>query len=288
MKRLFIPYCLFLAFYQFVMFVVMENKDESSIWESFVYPSIAIILIFATYFIANEIKQFTQKGGEYFMDVWNYIDIIPPVGIYVICIMIILNIFGIEVNNNLQRSINSFITFFMWFKLLYFLRIFKTTGYLIGMILEVIKDMRHFFLVLLVTIIAFASSFLAISLGNDEANQFTTSNLDATIFTYRMVLGDFDTGAFGEVATPVVWILFLLCTIFNMIVMLNLLIAIISETFAKVTELADQKIYQEMAALIAENSYLVSQKVIESYAEENKYLMIVEDLEAVQLTSGAD
>ena len=263
------------------MFVVMENKDVNSIWHSFVYPSIAIMLIFATYFIANEIKQFNQKGGEYFKDVWNYIDIIPPVGIYVISVMILLNLFRIEVNNELQRTINSFITFFMWFKLLYFLRIFKTTGYLIGMILEVVKDMRHFFLVLLVTIIAFASSFLAISLGNDEANQFTTSNLDATIFTYRMVLGDFDTGAFGEVATPVVWILFLLCTIFNMIVMLNLLIAIISETFARVTGLADQKIYQEMAALIAENSYLVSQKVIETYAEENKYLMIVENLEAV-------
>lgn len=81
-----------------------------------------------------------------------------------------------------------------------------------------------------------------------------------------MILGDFDTGAFGEVATPMVWILFLLCTIFNMIVMLNLLIAIISETFAKVTGMADQKIYQEMASIIAENSYLIPEYRKTEYA----------------------
>lgn len=54
----------------------------------------------------------------------------------------------------------------MWFKLLYFLRIFKNTGYLIRMIVEVIYDMRHFFLVLLITIAAFGDSFLSISLAN--------------------------------------------------------------------------------------------------------------------------
>lgn len=54
-----------------------------------------------------------------------------------------------------------------------------------------------------------------------------------------MVLGDFATDEFGEVATPLAWILFLVFTIFNMIVMLNLLIAIISDSYAKVNELAE-------------------------------------------------
>jgi hypothetical protein len=54
-----------------------------------------------------------------------------------------------------------------------------------------------------------------------------------------MVLGDFSTDAFGTEATGLVNALFLLCTIFNMIVMLNLLIAIISASFEKVTDMAD-------------------------------------------------
>ena len=60
------------------------------------------------------------------------------------------------------------VTFFMWFKFLYFLRIFKNTGYLISMIFEVIKDMRYFLLVLLITIVAFADSLLSISMGNRQ------------------------------------------------------------------------------------------------------------------------
>ena len=54
------------------------------------------------------------------------------------------------------------------------------------------------------------------------------------IYTYRQVLGDFQLDNIGDVAVPLVWTLFLLCTVFNMIVMLNLLIAIISESFARV------------------------------------------------------
>ena len=107
------------------------------------------------------------------------------------------------------------------------------------MILEVIKDMKNFFIVLLITLFAFSSSFLVISLGNSEDEQFTSNNLDSIIFTYRMILGDFDTSAFGSIATPLVWGLFILCTLFGMVVMLNLLISIISETFARVTSIAD-------------------------------------------------
>jgi len=53
-----------------------------------------------------------------------------------------------------------------------------------------------------------------------------------------MVLGDFDVNNFGTVAVPYVWILFMLCTVFNMIIMLNLLIAIISESFAKINSVS--------------------------------------------------
>lgn len=62
--------------------------------------------------------------------------------------------------------------------------------------------------------------------------------LGSILYIYRMVLGDFSVDEFGTVATPLVYILFLLCTIFNMIVMLNLLIAIISDSYARVTGMA--------------------------------------------------
>lgn len=114
------------------------------------------------------------------------------------------------------------------------------------MIIEVVKDMMVFFVVLFITIAAFGDAFLRISLANettvdDDGNYteiFTTNFVDSVIFTYRMVLGDFDTSAFGSVATGVCMTLWFLCTVFNMIVMLNLLIAIISDSYARVANIA--------------------------------------------------
>jgi hypothetical protein len=64
----------------------------------------------------------------------------------------------------------------------------------------------------------------------------------AVIYIYNMCLGAFE-NEYGESAPTFAWILFLLCTLFNMIVMFNLLVAIISETFAKVNENAVQAGY---------------------------------------------
>ncbi len=100
-----------------------------------------------------------------------------------------------------------------------------------------------------------------------------------------MILGDFDTSAFGEVALPLVWIFFVLCTVFDMIVMLNLLIAIISDTYARMTENADQAAYQEMSALICENAYIIPITIKKSYAPKDKFLICLTDLERVEKES---
>ena len=133
-------------------------------------------------------------------------------------------------------------TLFMWFKFLYFFRIFEPTAYLIRMIVTVIASMKYFFLVLAVTIIGFGNAFLVIAMGNpkyeDEENnpRFIEGFMESMLFSYRMVLGDFDTTQFGQVGLPLLYFFFLTFTVFNMIVMLNLLIAIISDAYASVVQ----------------------------------------------------
>ena len=60
-----------------------------------------------------------------------------------------------------------------------------------------------------------------------------------------------------------------------MIVMLNLLIAIISETFGKVNSNSENASYHEMASIISENQYLVPDSVQEKYAFKNGFLLAV-------------
>jgi len=96
--------------------------------------------------------------------------------------------------------------------------------------------MRVFLLVLTLTVAGFGDAFLRISDGNDDENKFIHSFVPAVLYAYSMILGGYDTEAFGDIAGPLVWILWILCTILGMIVMLNLLIAIISGTYEKVVE----------------------------------------------------
>lgn len=58
----------------------------------------------------------------------------------------------------------------MWLKLLSALRIFKSTGYLIRMIVVVMYDMGIFLFVLIITLAAFGDAFMRISAGNDPDN----------------------------------------------------------------------------------------------------------------------
>lgn len=129
--------------------------------------------------------------------------------------------------------------------------------------------------VMFFTIIAFSDSLLTISKGNEPHNQFVTDLPDSLIYTYRIVLGDFDVSQFGSVAVQLVYGLFILCTLFNSIVMLNLLIAIISETFAKVKQNAVNASYQEMSAMISENSYLIPDSIKETYAMQNRNIVVI-------------
>ena len=77
------------------------------------------------------------------------------------------------------------------------------------------------------------------------------------LYAYQMIIGSFDTQTFGDQAVPLVWIFFLGCTVIGNIIMLNLLISIISDTYSKVVDNADSRAYQEMAALICENSFII-------------------------------
>lgn len=89
-----------------------------------------------------------------------------------------------------------------------------------------------------------------------------------------MSLGDFDTGALGGVHLALVQITVVLATLFLTIVMLNLLIAVISDTYARVEATSMNELYKTLADLICENEFLVSNSSLKSQDDEGDYLYI--------------
>lgn len=119
--------------------------------------NLVILILFSVYFLENEVRQIMDQKGEYFKEPWNYIDLIPPIIIFIIAI---INFIGI--NTDWESALKSLGSLLMWLKLLYFCRIYKSTGYLIRMIVKVVFGMRVFLLVLLITILAVADAFVSI------------------------------------------------------------------------------------------------------------------------------
>ena len=216
-----------------------ETPQEQQIIQSFdiaFYIVGPLMIIDSIYFLITEIKQLLSSGLEYFTSIWNYFDLLPPI---IIPVIVFSDFFGLRYD--FIHSLHALASLFMWFKFLYFLRIFKETGYLIRMIVEVIKDMKIFFIVLIIVLSAFADAFLSLSNANPEDGaRFVGSNFfSSLLYTYRTSLGDFQVDDFNNSAEYMtVWILFLLSSILVLIVMLNLLIAIISESFAKINSVA--------------------------------------------------
>ena len=127
----------------------------------------------------------------------------------------------------------------LWIKFLYFFRIFQSTGYLIRIIIEVVVDMRYFLFIMFLTTIAFGDAMRSISTSEEPQDEFIPTYPHSFTYVYRMILGDFSHEDFGQIARPYMWILFVLCTVINMIIMLNLLVAIISESFARINSVSE-------------------------------------------------
>ena len=112
------------------------------------------------------------------------------------------------------------------------------------MVIIVVSEMRIFLLILFITIVAFGDSLLKLASANDPGeDRFVDSFPGAIFFTYNLILGDWDTDKMGKVAMPLVYALHVLCTLLNMVVMLNLLISIIGESFSRITENSENASY---------------------------------------------
>lgn len=168
------------------------------------------------------------------------------------------------------------------------------------MIVTIIGDLKEFLVVFLVTLIAFGQALYILSNNNkteeellnegkseDEISsekQFINGMADSILFAYRMSLGDFDTSQLGSVYKILVIMMFILSTLFLTIMMLNILIAVISDSYAKVEATSIEEMYKNFADLICENEYLCRSKFLQAHDQMGDYLYVAK----VDKTEGED
>lgn len=146
----------------------------------------------------------------------------------------------------------------IWLRFLLYLRTVDQFSWMVRMITECIYDMLPFFTIFMISVLAFSDAFLSIDQGLQLLNliperdvpvhasyyeKYFQGYIVAIQKSYLTSLGEFDDSL--EHYDEWDWLVFFICTIFNIVLLLNLLIAIISETFANIKESKDETSYKE-------------------------------------------
>lgn len=110
-----------------------------------------------------------------------------------------------------------------------------------------------------------------------EDEQFIESIGYGFLFIYRQSIGEWDLELFeiNDTVKLYLYWMFFASTMVNMIIMLNILIAIVSDTYAEVVSKADQASLKERAKLVADNIFLMSSSVKKNYCKEQQLLLFI-------------
>ena len=160
---------------------------------------------------------------------------------------------------------------FFFFRGITYLRIFKQTRYLISMILRVYLDIIAFMLVLGLFVLGLGMIALQLSFLRDDDKKLTF--LKAIEICYLLALGDFD--SWDTKTEPYDFVEFIIFTIILTLVMLNLLIAIISNAYEEVKQERDYFDLKEKLGIISDfENFLHKLMRRKSHPEHYKYQII--------------
>ena len=201
--------------------------------------------------ISCEISELKKNGFyEYFGAMWNIIDLLQFLlcGKYLICFSYMVvetdcDQISFEFITPIYfRNIGSVACFLLWIKVFYWMRLFSEPAYFLRLITETIRDLKVFSCLVIIIFLAFSNFFFILNKNGikdiNYLNHYIGNHyIDAIIGMYFISLGEFKYDDFKKGPNCIMaWVFFLLATFLLLIVFMNMLIAIMGNTFSRVTE----------------------------------------------------
>lgn len=239
MQSLFLPFVVyFLAFNLYATYFHSYALSEMSTVE--VYSCIAVLGVWALIFVKFalvELAQLLSGPITYIKDFWNIMDAISLVS----CAFYILLSLTTQETPSLN-VLGAFSCFLLWIKLFYWMRLFKAFSAFIRIITTIIADVQVFLVMLLMCLSAFANVLLILDDNRVNANQsmivesyIGIAPIDALLHAYLTGLGEFGMDNYSDGDKYFTWIMFLFATLLVQLIFMNMLIAIMSDSFARIS-----------------------------------------------------
>ena len=266
--KVLLPFIVYFVLFILYGSLLLRNKAHEDSWGPYSIATLVfsiLILGFAAYMAWIEYEQLKFHRWDYFKSFWNLIDL---VSLALNIVTMVCDLAGVRSED--VATLAAVAVVFMWLKVFYFLRIFNETASLVRMIIEIAHDMKYFFVVLMMAVMAFANAFFVLTVNQPNVTALVPYSF---VFSYRMGLGDFATDEFGTKDEVLLWVLWFLNTLLINIMLLNLLIAIMGDTFERVLETMENSMLKEITQMMQENEYLFNRTRVWGRA---KYIIVVQ------------
>ena len=243
-------------------------------------------------FIKQHVKQIKHRKKTYFQDKWNYLD---WVAYLMLIIVIILHIINVVVENNQYNGyftrIHACTIIIIWVRLLKFARPFPSQGPFVVILDNILLDTIRWGFVIAMFYIPYAAAFWMLfgpgSMREPVKGYDNVGHLAFTIIRFPLV----DNYNFDDLEKEYPVMSRILCGSFLIlaaIVLMNLYIALLSNTFQRVYDNARATAAMQRARLLQDLESSASERRVERYRnhirnrcspEGNDFLVIISDEE---------
>ena len=205
-----------------------------------------LIVSLSLFFLWIELRQILISGLDYFADVWNYVYVL---GNLLAILVVLAHGLQLPFRQSYMVMFGSTVIIFQYVMFFYWMRLFKSLAFYVTMILETFSDIFYFLLIYMLALTMFGNALYCVNqivvIKNSNEDRpltdltymkaFEIPFLDSILHVYRISLGDFDTDAYtAHPAAKFIWIYFFIATLLTQVMFLNMLIAVMSDTFNRV------------------------------------------------------
>eukprot|EP00049_Salpingoeca_infusionum_P007482 m.121976 g.121976 ORF g.121976 m.121976 type:complete len:2507 (+) comp13714_c0_seq1:761-8281(+) len=219
-------------------------------WRLIFLVLFTFVLVLETVDEARQIYRTPRK--VYVQDGWNWLDVTQIVLGFVIVTL---------ASSNASQALAPVLAislYLRWFGTLFYLQAFQHTGTIVRMFLQILVDMAWFLMILGLGIVATATSLqaIAVSSADLEPSTGTTSSLFSAMFlSFNMVILNNSYELDDTLMGSHVWlkyIIFIVSMVVIPIVMLNLLIALMNDSFERIQDKSTVELSMLRARIIRE------------------------------------
>jgi Ion transport protein len=244
-------FCLFMTFYiSWIVLVEMAAVSDTSVSITEEFSSflllVVVVMSFNTLFAVKEIVEGRYGTRSiYWRSLWNTCDLVGIASVYAYTTYTLLtgqHLVSLAVGTTLCLTL----------KVLSYLRGFSSTGWLLSVLSANAQDVQGFLVIITTILVGFSVAFriLFAETGDESFGSLRRSFLSTFELT---VMGSYDPMILFETQHTVVAVItFILAITCVVVVALNALISILSDSYARVQENAVANRRREIASLIVE------------------------------------